>query len=69
MATLSITSTLRRPRLSALLEAALRFDARFRETRRLRDLDAERLDDIGLTRSQAEAETRARWDAPQHWHR
>ena len=42
----------------------------WRQRRKLADLDDAALRDIGLTRSEAEAEARRRfWDAPGHWQR
>ena len=40
----------------------------WRQRRALAQLDAHRLDDIGLTRAEAQAEAaRPIWDAPAHW--
>ena len=40
----------------------------YRQRRALAELDAHRLDDIGLTRAEAEAEARRPiWDPPAHW--
>ncbi|UWQ93299.1 DUF1127 domain-containing protein [Rhodobacteraceae bacterium M382] len=39
-----------------------------RQRRALKKLDAAALDDIGITKAQAEAESsRLAWDAPDHW--
>lgn len=44
--------------------------ALFRQRRALAQLDDTRLDDLGLTRSDAEAEARRPvWDVPAHWQR
>ena len=60
------TLTLRRPtgifaKVSALL-------ALFSERRRLADMPDHMLNDLGITRSEAEAEARRPiWDSPSHW--
>lgn len=55
---------------SGLFSLAARTAALHRQRSALRRLDARALEDIGLTRAQAEAEAnRPLWDAPAHWHR
>ena len=40
----------------------------YRQRRALAKMDAAQLDDLGLTRSEAQAEAaRPFWDAPSHW--
>lgn len=42
----------------------------WRQRQHLARLDAARLDDLGITRDEAEAESRRPfWDAPTHWRR
>ncbi len=55
---------------SGLFDLAARSAALHRQRAALRRLDARALDDIGLTRAEAEAEAnRPLWDAPAHWYR
>lgn len=56
-----------RPSLSARIGHHL---AVWRQRRQLASLDARALDDIGVTREQAETEARrGLWSAPDHWSR
>ncbi len=42
----------------------------YRQRQRLRRLSDDLLDDIGISRDEAETEAKRRlWDAPNHWHR
>jgi uncharacterized protein YjiS (DUF1127 family) len=42
----------------------------WRQRQHLAELDDARLDDLGITRAEAEAESRRPlWDAPAHWRR
>lgn len=53
-----------------LLTRLLDLDALWRQRRRLADLDAAALRDMGLSRSEALHEARrSLWDAPAHWRR
>ena len=67
------TTSLPRPTLPARRQAGLftRLAAAFAlysERRRLAELPDHMLDDIGISRSEANAEARREiWDAPQHW--
>lgn len=57
--------TRRRPALPARLLSLIGLA---RQRRHLAELDAHLLQDVGLTRSEAEREAgRAFWDAPSHW--
>lgn len=48
----------------------MRAQALYRQRRALARLDAVRLNDIGRTRDEAQAESRRPvWDAPSHWYR
>ena len=56
------------PRPAKLIAAVFRAIWLSRQRHALRELDDHILDDIGLTRSQAEQEaSRPFWDAPRHW--
>lgn len=67
LATLSIRRRAHRP---SLLERLRRGLAARRSRRRLEELDAYLLRDIGLTESEARHEAeRPFWDAPGHWRR
>lgn len=56
--------------LSGLLSLAARSAALHRQRAALRRLDARALEDIGVSRAQADAEaSRAPWDAPTLWSR
>ncbi len=64
---LSRTLTLRPRRLSLLARLRAAFDSQ-RQRRQLRDLSDAQLEDIGISRTEAEAEAQRRlWDAPQQW--
>ena len=70
MTTLSLNTPARRAPKSGILAAIMRLDARFRQANALRQLDAERLADLGLTRRQADAQAGGlTWDVPLHWQR
>jgi len=61
-----IPHTRRRRSLFAALTRSLEVA---RQRRDLRRLDAEALDDIGISRAEALRESRRpAWDAPDHWH-
>jgi uncharacterized protein YjiS (DUF1127 family) len=56
-------------RRRSLITALLRSFEVARQRRALRRLDAEALDDIGISRAEALRESRRpAWDAPDHWH-
>lgn len=58
----------RQDRKRGVLARLLHLDAVWRQRNDLRNLDDYMLKDLGLTRSQARAETqRPIWDAPSHW--
>lgn len=60
---------LRHPRIPRRFKF-LRVGALLRSRRVLAELDDAALKDVGLTRTEAEAEARrAVWDAPDHWYR
>lgn len=55
------------PRVS-LLSRLMGLDSLYRQRRALRNLDARALNDLGLSRAEAEAEAaRPVWDAPTNW--
>ena len=61
----SAAASPRRRGFAERLMAALAIN---RQRRALADLDDSMLEDLGLTRSEAEAEARRRtWDVPAHW--
>lgn len=67
-----LTLTLRAPRArshsSSLLSRFVQARALARQRKALAELDDTILDDIGLTRMEADREAaRPSWDAPQHW--
>lgn len=65
--TLSRPAALRRRRLSVFSLIMQAFAVR-RQRRQLGELSDHQLADLGLTRTQAEAESRRRlWDAPHYW--
>ncbi len=67
MANISIPAHLHRSR-SALMSRLARRVGLWRQRRALARLDDAALDDIGVTRRQAEAEARRPvWDAPANW--
>lgn len=53
--------------VKAALDALVRADAAYRERQQMRRLTDDRLDDMGLTRAQADEA--ARWTAPAYWRR
>lgn len=56
--------------LASVLASLQHFHAVWCQRQALKSLDADALDDIGVTRAQAEAEAkRPVWDAPQAWRR
>lgn len=56
--------------LSGLFSFAARSAALYRQRAALRRLDSRALEDIGITRAEADEEaSRPIWDAPQHWQR
>lgn len=58
----------RRPALTDLWSQVKRMIAVRQQRRALRKLDARALEDIGITRAEAEAEAaRPLWDAPDTW--
>ena len=59
----------RKSRSASLRGRLMTFFALARQRRQLAALDQHILDDIGITRAQADAETqKSAWDVPQHWH-
>lgn len=59
--------TAAKPRLPLLARISLHLSA-WRQRRQLAKLDARALDDIGVTRAEADAEARrGLWSAPEHW--
>ncbi|MEE9428774.1 MAG: DUF1127 domain-containing protein [Paracoccaceae bacterium] len=57
-----------RPGKFSFLRLIPKFDAIYRQRLDLRGLSDTALKDIGITRSQANAEaSRPSWDAPSHW--
>ena len=53
-----------------LLTRAIAANAVWREHKILREMEADRLEDLGLTRAEAQAEaTKSLWDVPSHWRR
>ena len=65
---LANTRNTSRPWVSRFLKRLLAANALHRQQQALLRLDAHMLNDIGLTRSQAEAEANQPvWDAPTHW--
>ena len=66
----AVISTRRTARKVPFLGVILRLHAIWAERRRLARLDAHRLDDLGLTRDEAQKESRrSTWDAPERWTR
>lgn len=62
------TCPARTPLMKRLAQLATRRFALARSRAALAQLDDNRLADIGVTRSEAEAEAaRSLWDAPSHW--
>lgn len=60
--------TIAQPRRKGLVTRLLDTLALTRQRRALSELDDALLADLGLTRSEAEAEARrAAWDVPSHW--
>jgi len=56
------------PSRFSLLRALTSAHATWRQRQTLRTLDADALDDIGVSKSQAQAEAkRPLWDAPETW--
>jgi len=63
----SLANCHRKPKNSLWRELTNRF-ALARQRRSLRDLDDHLLDDIGITRAQAQSEAKKPiWQAPDHW--
>lgn len=66
----ALISTRRTARKVPFIGAILRLHAIWVERRRLARLDAHRLGDLGLTRDEAQKESRRPvWDAPERWTR
>ncbi len=66
--TLISSSAHRAPRNRAFLKTLRHHLAVWQQRRALRQLDDTRLQDLGLTRAEAEAEAkRPFWDAPETW--
>jgi uncharacterized protein YjiS (DUF1127 family) len=70
MSVFELTLPARTRGLSGLFTLAARAAALHRQRAALRRLDDRALEDIGITRAEADAEAgRPVWDAPRHWHR
>ncbi len=66
--TLTATNRPCRPAHASVLSGLVHMYATWRQRQVLKALDARALDDIGVTRAQAEAEAkRPIWDAPETW--
>ena len=69
MTYINSTHATRRPRRSLITRLIFLRDL-WRQRRALKDLDDAALEDIGISRSQAESEARRPiWDAPETWYR